>query len=42
MTQAATKVLTANVPLPLANKVDQMAARLERSQVAAMRRQSRS
>ncbi|HEY9270543.1 MULTISPECIES: CopG family ribbon-helix-helix protein [Achromobacter] len=28
---AATKVLTAHVPLPLANKVDQMAARLERS-----------
>ena len=31
MTQAATKVLTAHVPLPLAEKVDQMAARLERS-----------
>jgi len=31
MTQTATKVLTAHVPLPLANKVDQMAARLERS-----------
>ena len=31
MTQAPTKVLTAHVPLPLANKVDQMAARLERS-----------
>jgi len=28
---AATKVLTAHVPLALANKVDQMAARLERS-----------
>ncbi|PKY11685.1 CopG family transcriptional regulator [Acidithiobacillus marinus] len=28
---AATKVLTAHVPLPLANKVDQMALRLERS-----------
>ena len=27
----ATKVLTAHVPLPLANKVDQMASRLERS-----------
>lgn len=27
----ATKVLTAHVPLPLAEKVDQMAARLERS-----------
>ncbi|WP_417221797.1 CopG family ribbon-helix-helix protein [Achromobacter spanius] len=26
----ATKVLTAHVPLPLAEKVDQMAARLER------------
>jgi len=31
MTQAATKVLTAHVPLPLADKVDQIAARLERS-----------
>ena len=31
MTQAATKVLTAQVPLPLAEKVDQMAAWLERS-----------
>lgn len=31
MTQAATKVLTAHIPLPLADKVDQMAARLERS-----------
>ena len=28
---ANTKVLTAHVPLPLAEKVDQMAARLERS-----------
>ncbi|MGO3869710.1 MAG: CopG family ribbon-helix-helix protein [Alcaligenes sp.] len=28
---AATKVLTAHVPLPLATKVDQMAARLDRS-----------
>ncbi len=28
---AATKVLSAHVPLPLADKVDQMAARLERS-----------
>lgn len=28
---AATKVLTAHVPLPLADKVDQMASRLERS-----------
>lgn len=31
MAQAATKVLTAHIPLPLAEKVDQMAARLERS-----------
>ncbi len=31
MTQTETKVLTAHVPLPLAEKVDQMAARLERS-----------
>jgi predicted transcriptional regulator len=31
MTQVATKVLTAHVPLPLADKVDQMAAKLERS-----------
>jgi predicted transcriptional regulator len=31
MTQAATKVLTAHVPLPLAEKIDQMANRLERS-----------
>lgn len=31
MSQAATKVLTAHVPLPLAEKVDQIAARLERS-----------
>lgn len=31
MTQPATKVLTAHVPLPLADKVDQMATRLERS-----------
>jgi predicted transcriptional regulator len=28
---SATKVLTAHIPLPLADKVDQMAARLERS-----------
>ncbi|MBJ7264677.1 MAG: ribbon-helix-helix protein, CopG family [Burkholderiaceae bacterium] len=28
---AATKVMTAHVPLPLANKVDQIALRLERS-----------
>ncbi len=31
MAQTGTKVLTAHVPLPLAEKVDQMAARLERS-----------
>lgn len=31
MAHAATKVLTAHVPLPLAEKVDQVAARLERS-----------
>lgn len=31
MAQSDTKVLTAHVPLPLAEKVDQMAARLERS-----------
>lgn len=31
MPQIETKVLTAHVPLPLAEKVDQMAARLERS-----------
>jgi predicted transcriptional regulator len=31
MAQAETKVLTAHVPLPLAEKVDQLAARLERS-----------
>ncbi len=31
MTQAKTRVLTAHVPLPMADKVDQMAARLERS-----------
>ncbi len=31
MAQTNTKVLTAHVPLPLAEKVDQMAARLERS-----------
>ena len=31
MTQTETKVLTAHVPLPLAEKVDQMAARLDRS-----------
>lgn len=31
MAQAATKVLTAHVPLPLAEKIDQVAARMERS-----------
>ena len=31
MMLANTKVLTAHVPLPLAEKVDQLAARLERS-----------
>lgn len=29
--QTTTKVLTAHVPLPMADKVDQMAVRLERS-----------
>ncbi|TDB51272.1 MULTISPECIES: CopG family ribbon-helix-helix protein [Photorhabdus] len=31
MAKTATKVLTTHVPLPLAEKVDQMAVRLERS-----------
>lgn len=31
MTKAATRVLTAHVPIPLAEKVDQLAAHLERS-----------
>lgn len=31
MAQAGTKVLTAHIPLPLAERVDQMAERLERS-----------
>lgn len=31
MAQAKTKVLTAHVPLQMADKVDQMASRLERS-----------
>lgn len=31
MAQTKTKVLTTHVPLPLAEKVDQLAARLERS-----------
>lgn len=37
MTQAETKVLTAHIPLPLANKVDQMAARFDRSRGWIMR-----
>jgi predicted transcriptional regulator len=32
MSQAETKILTAHVPLSLADRVDQLAARLERSQ----------
>lgn len=32
MAQEDTKVLTANIPLELADKIDQLAARLERSQ----------
>ena len=31
MTQAKTKVLTAHVPIQMAEKIDQMASRLERS-----------
>ena len=31
MAQTETKVITAHVPLPLAEKIDQMALRLERS-----------
>lgn len=31
MAQTETRVITAHVPIPLAEKVDQMAARLERS-----------
>ena len=31
MAHTETKVLTAHVPLPLANKIDQLALRLERS-----------
>lgn len=31
MAHADTKVLTAHIPLPLADKVDQLASRLERS-----------
>ena len=38
MTQGATKVLTAHVPLPLADKIDQIATRLERSRGWIMKR----
>lgn len=31
MAQTETKVITAHIPLPLADKVDQLASRLERS-----------
>jgi predicted transcriptional regulator len=31
MAQTKTKVLTAHIPLPMAEKIDQMATRLERS-----------
>ncbi|MEZ0606022.1 ribbon-helix-helix domain-containing protein [Paraburkholderia sp. IW21] len=31
MTESTTRVLTAHVPLPLAQKVDQLASRLDRS-----------
>ena len=37
MAQTETKVLTAHVPLPLANKVDQMAARFDRSRAWIMK-----
>lgn len=37
MAQTETKVLTAHVPLPLANKVDQMAARIDRSRAWIMK-----
>lgn len=37
VTQPTTKVLTAHVPLPLANKVDELAARLERSRAWIMK-----
>lgn len=37
MAQTDTKVLTAHVPIPLADKVDQMAARLERSRAWIMK-----
>ncbi|MES2324844.1 MAG: ribbon-helix-helix domain-containing protein [Pseudomonadota bacterium] len=32
MSESETKVFTANIPLPLADKIDLIAARLERSQ----------
>lgn len=37
-TAQATKVITAHVPLPMADKVDQMAAKLERSWVGLSNR----
>ncbi len=37
-TAQATKVITAHVPLPMADKVDQMAARLERSRAGLSNR----
>ena len=37
MTQANTKVLTAHIPLQMAEKVDQMAVRLERSRAWIMK-----
>ena len=37
MAQAETKVFTAHVPLPLAEKIEQMAVRLERSRGWIMR-----
>lgn len=42
MTQGATKVLTAHVPLPLADKIDQIATRLERSRGWIMKQGKRS
>lgn len=37
MTQTATKVLTTHVPLPLAEKVEQVAERMERSRAWIMK-----
>ena len=37
MAQTATKVLTAHVPLPLAEKIDQVAERMERSRAWIMK-----